>query len=104
MAGTLLSFLLEVSVIGLKVEVIGSLVAGIWEVMNPAASVLDRLIVLVVIIHFFLYLVILVLLGTAICLSEHVLKSGLNEVQVTVVRKVATLVRVVIKGDSWVVL
>ena len=92
----LLGLLLEVSVISLEVEVISSFGVGIWKVMNPAAGVLDRFIVLIVITHFFIHLVIFILLRTAaICLSEHVLKSWLNEVQGTIIRKVATsLIRV----------
>ena len=104
-AGPLLGLPLEVSVISLEVEVIGSLGVGIWKVMNPAAGVLDRFIVLIVITHFFIHLVILISLRTAaICLSEHVLKGRLNEVQDTIIRKVAAiLIRVELKGQSWVV-
>ena len=101
-AGTLLGLSLEISVICLKVEmVIGLLSVGIREVMNPTAGVLDCIILLVVIIHFFLNLI---LLGPIIIsLSEHVMKRGLHEVQVTIVRKVASTTWIV-KGLSWVVL
>lgn len=80
MQGSLLGLPLEVSVIGLKIEVIGSLSVGIWEVVNPAAGVLYCFIVLIVITHFFIHLVILILLRTAICLSEHIMKGRLSEV------------------------
>ena len=80
MAGPLLGLPLEVSVIGLEVEVIGSIGVGIWKVVNPAAGVLYCFIVLIVITHFFIHLVILILLRTAICLSEHIMKGRLSEV------------------------
>ena len=101
-AGTLLGLSLEISVTCLKVEmVIGLLSVGIREVMNPTAGVLDRIILLVVIIHFFLHII---LLGSIIIsLSEHVMKRGLHEVQVTIVRKVASTTWIV-EGLSWVVL